>query len=129
MIKAEKFLISKALYAIKPDSLRLADPHPDGYGWWSLDAVWFKRKHGVTSACMGYLTDLRRLPPADLAEFLADHKTDPWGGRCRAKWNGESLWSEQLTRAEEEVCLQLLRPMLDNYPGTPGGYEGWWKFE
>jgi hypothetical protein len=24
--------------------------------------------------------------------------------------------------------LELLRPMLANYPALPGSYDGWWRF-
>lgn len=130
MIKVEKFLVSKALYAIKPDSLRQRQPDATGYsGWWMVDAVWFKRKHGITSANIGTLVDLRDTPPVDLAQFLADHRRDPCGGRCDGRWDGVGYWGDQVSLDVQRKHLEILRPMLASYPGTPRGYEGWWKFE
>lgn len=130
MIRSDKFLIPQRPYAVDLSSLRKIEsfnsPTGDWY-WYRIDAVWFRRKQGVTVACTGHLRDLQRPEPADHAQFLAQHDDGRYGGTCEGRWDGERYWGAQ----EPEVMaehLELLRPMLANYPAIPAGFDGWWRF-
>ena len=130
MIREDRFLISRKPYAVDLGSLRTDDPRAGHDGsvhvTATLDAVWFRRRKGVTVACVGHLWDIQA-PPADAAQFLAQHDDGRYGGTCFGRWDGTGYWGAQ--RPEEiEQHLALLRPMLDNYPALPPGYAGWYTF-
>lgn len=122
MIREERFLISRRPYAIDLGSLR-----PTGSNFWRLDAVWFRRRRGITVACIGYLHDLQNPPPTTTAEFLARADDGRYGGHCEGRWDGQRYWGAQ----EPEIAaahLALLRPMLERFPAVPAGFDGWWTF-
>lgn len=123
MIRETRFLISRKPYAVRLDSLR-ADGDNTAY----LDAVWFRRRNGITVACVGHLWDIQRPLPKDSTEFLARHDDGRYGGTCEGRWDGERYWGAQ---APELISthLELLRSMLTNYPAIPSGYDGWWTFQ
>jgi hypothetical protein len=127
MIREDRFLISHRPYAIDLDSLRVGDPSQSGCHWAMVNAVWFRRRQGVTVACIGTLRDLQDAAPKDAAEFLARHDDGRYGGDCNGRWDGEHYWGAQKPDVIEEH-LALLRPMLANYPNVPAGYDGWWRF-
>lgn len=131
MIRTDRFLISKRPYAVDLSSL---DARPDGERWDGtpmstarLGAVWFRRKNGVTAACIGTLWDIQAPPPADAAEFLRRHDDGRHGGDCDGRWDGERYWGAQRPETIEQH-LAILRPMLANYPDVPPGYDGWYRF-
>ncbi|WP_280320112.1 hypothetical protein [Nocardia wallacei] len=107
----------------------------DLYGLWEkwddhfrLGAVWYRRRRGVTVACIGELWDSQRPGPRDAIEFLERHTDGRYGGDCLGRWDGERYWGAQ----EPEVMaehLAILRPMVDSYPTIPAGYDGWWTFQ
>ncbi|GAA2457159.1 hypothetical protein [Streptomyces macrosporus] len=122
MIRETRFLISHRPYAIDLTSLRT-----DGGHWAEINAVWYRRRSGITVACTGRLQDLQDPLPKDAAEFLARYEDGRYGGKCEGRWDGERYWGAQ----EPDVAakhLELLRPMLANYPAIPAGYDGWWRF-
>lgn len=128
MIREDKFLISRKPYAVDLSSLR-GNVGPDTgtyHGW--ISAVWFRRRQGVTIACIGDLWDLQDVKPASAEEFLLRHDDGRYGGDCTGRWDGESYWGN-VTLAEQERHLAILRPMLANYPAIPDGYDGWWTFQ
>lgn len=122
MIRADKFLISKRLYAVDPSSLQT---HDESDAW--MTAVWFRRKQGVTAACIGRLWDIQRPLPKDAAEFLARHDDGRYGGDCEGRWDGTGYWGAE-TPETVAAHLAILRPMLADYPTIPTGYDGWWRF-
>jgi hypothetical protein len=131
VIRADKFLISKRLYAVDLASLTV---EPDGERYdgtpmatCRLGAVWFRRTSGVTRACIGTLWNIQAPPPADVAEFLAAHDDGRYGGDCDGRWDGENYWGAQKPETIEQH-LAILRPMLAAYPAIPPGYDGWWRF-
>jgi hypothetical protein len=130
VIRDTRFLISRKPYAVDLSSLRMDEPRAshDGslYARATLDAVWFRRRSGVTVACIGQLWD-HQAPPVDAAQFLAQHADGRYGGNCHGRWDGTGYWGEQVPDVIEEH-LALLRPMLANYPTIPAGYDGWWHF-
>lgn len=132
MIREERFLISKRLYAVDLSSLRGARTViPNGRTPYSfngrVDAVWFRRKQGVTAACIGTLWDLQHPEPDGALQFLVQHTDGRYGGHCDGRWDGTSYWGN-VTLDVQEKHLAILRPMLDNYPATPPGFDGWWRY-
>lgn len=137
MKREDKFVQSHRPYAVDLASLHV-DHHPsepwgtDGYmtrEYWAcrVGAVWFRRRSGVTVACIGVLWDFQHAEPADAVEFLQAHDDGRYGGNVHGRWDGERYWGEQ--RPEEiDAHLAILRPMLDNHPDVPPGYDGWWTF-
>ncbi len=92
-----------------------------------LEAVWFRRKHGSTAACTGYLYlwhwESGRVET--VADFLSAYNDNRFGGHCLGRWDGKGYWGSE----NPEVMarhLELLRPMLNSFPAIPEGYDGWW---
>lgn len=132
MIRTDKFLISKRLYAVDLGSLHtVREETPKGrhpyYVDGRINAVWFRRKDGVTAACIGALWDLQHPAPSDARAFLAAHEDGRYGGDCYGRWDGESYWGN-VTLEQQEQHLAVLRPMLAAFPAIPPGYDGWWRF-
>jgi hypothetical protein len=127
VIREDRFLISRRLYAIDRGSLTVHEPSEHGSAWAQVNAVWFRRKQGVTAACIGTIRDLQNPAPSDVAAFLAAHDDGRYGGDCDGRWDGERYWGAQ-EPATIEQHLALLRPMLAAYPAIPAGYDGWWRF-
>lgn len=132
MIRDAKFLISRRPYAVDLGSLRgavkttgpgaTARTYYDG----RINAVWYRRRRGVTVACIGTLWDLQDEQPAAV-QFLERHTDGRYGGNCDGRWDSQSYWGNG-TLAEQEHHLAILRPMLADYPAVPDGYDGWWRF-
>lgn len=122
MIREERMLISKRPYAVNLLTLFTNDR-----GGAEMDAVWFRRRSGVTVACVGILWDYQSPSPTTAYEFLRRHDDGRYGGDCRGRWDGERYWGAQEPEVIQEH-LDLLRPMLEAYPGVPNGYDGWWRF-
>lgn len=125
MIEAAKFRLSDKPYAVDLGSYRLDG---GGYGGGEIDAVWFRHRKGVTSACAGTLRDYQQPAQQTAAGFLAAYTDGRYGGDCRARWNGANLWS-LADEAQRERYKALLVPMLAAYPAVPPGYAGWYIFE
>lgn len=123
MIHEDRFVLSRRPYAVKLDSLRSDEHH-----FARMDAVWFRRRNGVTYACAGTLWDLQRPVPRDAADFLARHDDGRYGGEAEARWDGKTLWAPEKSEDQRADYLAVLRPMLDNYPACPDGFDGWWRF-
>lgn len=126
MIREDKFVLSHGQYAVDLDSLKVS-PDGDDYAFARIRAVWFRRRKGVTIACVGVLWDGQRPIPANAAQFLAQHDDGRYGGDCKGRWDGARYWGSQ---DPDEITrhLELLRPMLAGYPECPDGYQGWWRF-
>lgn len=133
MIRETKFLISHKPYAVDLNSLhgsRMDTPNGRNPYFYDgrINAVWFRRRSGVTVACIGTLWDLQHPEPATARQFLEQHDDGRHGGDCHGRWDGDSYWGN-VTLAEQERHLAILRPMLANYPAIPPGYDGWWTFQ
>lgn len=122
MRREEKFVLSHRPYAVNLSSLCVDDIDRP-----TAEAVWFRRRKGVTVACVGVLWDIQRPIPAGMSEFLRRHDDGRYGGDCMGRWDGERYWGSQ-DPEEIERHLTLLRPMLASYPEIPDGYDGWWTF-
>lgn len=131
MIRETKFLISRRPYAVDLASLRVqGNDCMNGSRVYrcAADAVWFRRRSGQTVACTGTLWDFQGERPADTAQFLRQLTDGRYGGRCAARWDGRSYWSEDGNLEQQERHLAVLRPMLAAHPEIPEGYDGWWRF-
>jgi len=130
VIRDDRFLISRKPYAVNLGSLRITDPGEryDGTPTCTatLDAIWFRRRKGVTVACIGHLWDIQA-PPTDAAAFLAAHTDGRYGGTCFGRWDGAGYWGAEDPDVIAEH-LGLLRPMLAGYPAIPPSHDGWWHF-
>lgn len=131
MIREDRFVQSHRPYAVDMGSLR-ADPMRPGRDdvphWFYVDAVWFRRRSGVTVACFGDLHTIQRPAPGDAREFLERYTDGRYGGTCMARWDGDTLWAPEATEDDRADYLAVLRPMLANYPDRPPSYDGWWTF-
>ncbi len=128
MIRENRFLLSRKQYAADLTSLTIEESQNEGYCWGHIDAVWYRRRRGVTVACIGELRDLQGSVPMDAVEFLERSTDGRYGGDCWGRWDGENYWGAQ--RPDEIAAhLELLRPMLANYPQVPDGYSAWWTFQ
>lgn len=123
MRRLEKFAISHKPIALKRNGLTAYES--SNTVW--LDAVWFRRRNGVTVACLGHLWDHMDQVPADFEEFARRCTTGRYGPDCMARWDGIHYWGSQQP-GKMYADLELLRPMLENYPEVPDGYDGWWTF-
>ncbi|MCD0446401.1 hypothetical protein LO763_22555 [Glycomyces sp. A-F 0318] len=98
----------------------------------TVDALWYRRKHGYTPACLGPLRlwSHTRTEPVDVSSPRSV-LTAGLDGRCGAKrtgrWDGHTYWGadEPVTMAAH---LAILRPMLAAFPTVPDGYDRWWHF-
>lgn len=133
MIREDKFLISRKPFAVDLSTLRGSRTDtPQGrnpyYFSGRIGAVWFRRRKGVTVACIGELWDLQHPEPATARQFLEQHEDGRYGGDTHGRWDGDSYWGN-VTLAEQNRHLAILQPMLANYPAIPDGYDGWWTFQ
>jgi hypothetical protein len=138
MIKMDKFLISKRPYAVDLSSMQstwherrydgLPPPNSSKGSWHcTIQAVWFRRRNGLTVSCIGDLWDIQNEAPLTAVEMLERHDDGRYGGNARGRWDGESYWGN-VTLAEQNKHLEILRPMLAHYPEVPPGFFGWWRF-
>lgn len=129
MKREAKFLMSHRPYAVDLGSLHKRFRAREGGGYWDcrVVATWFRRRSGVTMACIGYLWDYQDVEPTTTEQFLQAHDDGRYGGTTTGRWDGEGYWGEQAPSAMQDD-LDLLRPMLDAFPAVPEGFDGWWTF-
>ncbi|MEW2415272.1 hypothetical protein AB0953_16375 [Streptomyces sp. NPDC046866] len=132
MIREDRFLISRKPYAVDLGSLhgsRMETPQGrnDYYFDGRIGAVWFRRRNGMTVACIGELWDLQYPEPASARAFLEQHEDGRYGGDCQGRWDGVGYWGAERPEIVAQH-LAVLQPMLANYPALPPGYDGWWRF-
>lgn len=134
MILTDRFLISQKPYALNLATLTGEQREQEGRISFrgSVHALWFRRKDGVTRACLGTLGLWSHyLPePLDVADpraVLSANLDGRYGGDCHARWDGTRYWGAQEPHVQL-LHLTVLEPMLANFPAIPEGYEGWWHF-
>lgn len=132
MIREDRFVLSRKQHAIKLDSFRETGRYTrewDGgeSAYVQVDAVWYRRKSGVTYACIGHLWDLIDTPIPDVAQFLANFTDGRYGPTCEGRWDGTRYWGAQEPELIE-AHLAVLKSMIADYPTCPEGYQGWWRF-
>jgi hypothetical protein len=130
MIREAQFRISRNPYAVNLSTLHgaldITGLTPVYRG--TIDAVWYRRRKGGLIACMGQLWDFQSAQPVDAEQFLARLTDGRSGGRCHVRWNGTSYWADDEHRDTRDTHLAILQPMLADFPQTPAGYDGWWRF-
>jgi hypothetical protein len=135
VIRETRFLISRKPYAINLTTVT-ADQQALGDRWslrGTCQALWFRRREGVTVACLGTLGLWSHyLPtPVDLDDPTAILSADldgRYGGDTHGRWDGENYWGAQKP-FEIDLHLAVLQPMLASFPALPDGYDGWWTFQ
>ncbi|MER5694928.1 hypothetical protein ACWDBO_31460 [Streptomyces mirabilis] len=135
MIREDRFLISRKPFAIDLATVT-GSQHERGDSIafsGSANALWFRRRKGVTVACIGslmlwdhYLPG--RLDLADPHAVLSADLDGRYGGDCHGRWDGTGYWGAEDLDIQAQH-LAILRPMLANYPSLPDGYDGWWTFQ
>jgi len=135
MIREEKFLISRKPFAINLSTVtgRQAGGINAVTFSGTCNALWFRRQHGVTRACLGTLKLWSHYLPAPLDlndphAVLSADLDGRYGGDCEGRWDGERYWGAQEPDVQEQH-LAILRLMLAKYPALPAGYDGWWTFQ
>lgn len=130
MRREDKFVLSHRPYAVDLGSLAVSEKHRrDGSSFYhaTVEAVWFRRRRGVLVASFGKLWDFQDGKPETAQGFLSRHADGRYGGTVMTRWDGEGLWTT-MDLAESQEHLKILRPMLENYPEVPAGFDGWWTF-
>lgn len=128
MRREDRFVMSHKPFAVDLSSLH------DEHDFSTVTAVWFRRRRGVTVACIGNLHAILDPAPAAALEFCERHNDGRHGGDCAGRWDGERYWGAQRPAVMDEH-LALLRPMLASYEQNPknpqagAGYDGWWTFQ
>ncbi|MDX3034170.1 hypothetical protein [Streptomyces scabiei] len=135
MNRETRFLISRKPFAINLSTVTLEATERDGIYWLSgkCQAVWYRRKDGITRACIGTLglwaQWLRNQPDLSSPEAMLSNNLDSrYGGDTEGRWDGTGYWGAEVPDTQEQH-LAVLRPMLANYPTIPDGYDGWWTFQ
>lgn len=128
-VEPGQFTLSKRLYAVNPQSVKASDVSAENSTLFrvELEAAWFRRKRGVTAACIGILWDYQQEKPTCADEFLRRHDDGRFGANCRARWDGESIWTLGISSQMNED-LAILQTMLDKYPAIPNRFVGWYCF-
>lgn len=132
MIRETEFVLSHKQYAVNLSGLHIQRHEPDDwftYPWYTIaaDAVWYRRRKGVTIACIGHLRTSSNAHPIDVRQFLEEYTDGRYGGDCVGRWDGTGYWGN-VPLSTQEQHLAVLRPMLAAYPAVPAGYDGWWRF-
>jgi hypothetical protein len=134
MIREDHFLISRKPFAIDLATVTGSQqPRGDLTAFsGSANALWLRRKDGVTRACIGSLGLWSHYLPAPLDlddphAVLSAALDGRYGGTCEGRWDGERYWGAQKPEVMEQH-LAILKPMLAYYPALPDSYDRWWRF-
>jgi hypothetical protein len=133
--REEKFVMSHKPFAVDLATFRDGELYEHGSRFSvhaRIDAVWYRRKDGETRACLGSLglwSQCLREPvdPLDPAAVLSADLDSRYGGDCHGRWDGIGYWGAEDLDVQAQH-LALLRPMLENFPQVPAGFDGWWTF-
>ena len=136
MYREDKFVFSHRPYAVDLSSLRIkiSKGWNGEYAHGEISAVWFRRKNGVTFACVGELHDSQWGAPKGAACFLERYEDGCYGGRPFARWDGTGVWYAGQDPEENARHLELLRTVLDAYHADPKApdlgdrWDYWWRF-
>lgn len=136
MIRTDKFLISQKPFAIDLATVtgeQRARGDRDAFNFsGTCNALWFRRKDGVTRACLGTLMLFSHFlrEPLDLDDphaILSADLDGRYGGDCHARWDGTGYWGSE-EPFKQTLHLTVLEPTLANYPALPDGHDGWWRY-
>jgi hypothetical protein len=138
VIREEKFLISHAPYAVKPETINLTPySHTPNNGsetvtTWSgtIEAMWFRRKSGRLSAHYGCLHGhFGEDQPDGFLDFMAKCDDGRYGGNCWARWDGDYFWAPDTTWEIQKKYQAELDAALKRYGEIPDGCNGWWTYK
>lgn len=136
MYQEDRFVLSHHQHAIDLSSFRVSSRHSWTYEGEEIrtvtcvvNAVWYRRKRGVTYACIGHLSHSYRekYQPPTAENFLLSYTDGRYGPTPEGRWDGENYWGAQKPETIQEH-LAILRPMIDDYPSAPESYSTWWRF-
>ena len=90
MIREDRFVLSRRPYAIEPNRLTIdaAGTTYDGEPMWqcTVRAAWYRRRRGITVACIGVLSDYVTGDTPVTGEAFAEQYTDGrYGGTCHGR--------------------------------------------
>jgi hypothetical protein len=126
MIKETKFVHSHHGYAVYRAGGQVMIP---SLGRYSVDAVWYRGRASTPYVVFGELTGYHGVPGMTIPEWLTNHTDGRYGGDALVRWDGDNLWAPTADYSVAASILDtLLRPMLDQYPMVPEGFDGWWTF-
>lgn len=130
MRREDRFVLSHRPYAVALATFRMemSTGWNGEYSHGTIDAVWFRRKSGVTAACVGTLSNMQYPPALDVAAFLAGFDDGRYGGDCLGRWDGTRYWGAGQDPDVNAAYLELLRGMLAAFPDVPACHDGWWVF-
>lgn len=101
---------------------------PDGNRYFSyrLNALWIRKRRGVVGVNFGALWCSDR-ESKTLSEFLETIHTGRYGADCKARWDGNILWTQNGANRE---TIDFLEPLLEEFKKTNtfAGYSTWWRF-
>lgn len=128
MIKVAKFRFSYRPYAIDLSSFEVAW-EGERSSRVTFDAVWFRGPKTAPKACIGQLREYVSLAADhDPERVLLNMNDGRYGGECLGRWNGTGYWGADGDLDVQARHLEILRPMLENFPAIPRGFDGWWTF-
>jgi hypothetical protein len=131
VIRDDRFLISRRPYAVDLATLQVGRHERQSGGYYysgRINAVWYRRRKGITVACIGTLWDLQDEEPATARQFLDRYTDGRYGGDCEGRWDGRGYWGAGVSLDVQEEHLAILQPMLADYPTVPVFFDGWWRF-
>ena len=109
----------------RPYALDLGSVALDERGKSTVKAVWVTRKDGKTRVSEGFLWGFGH-PTLDA--FLSDFDAR-YGGDCRARWDGTTLWAPDYTPEEHAKVATRLNLAWANLPEVPDGFTGWYSIK
>jgi hypothetical protein len=130
VIKVSKFRFSHRPYAVDLSSFRVTSSTSEESVSCrvTFDAVWFRGPKTAPKACIGQLREYVSLAADhDPERVLLSMDDGRYGGDCLGRWNGTGYWGSEDPDVQAEH-LAILRPMLENFPAIPRGFDGWWTF-
>jgi hypothetical protein len=136
VIREEKFLVSHAPYAVKPETIsinsyELGSSRPGVHMYsGTIEAIWFRRKSGVLSAHYGCLHGhFGENEPDGFLDFMAKCDDGRYGGNCWARWDGTYFWAPETIWEVQVIRQAELAKVLASYGEVPDGFNGWWTYK
>jgi hypothetical protein len=131
MIREDKFVFSHRPYAVDLGSLHITTHttvhRPDFYRC-TVQALWFRGRKNAPVSVAGSLSALVDEIPRDGLHAMEQMDDGRYGGAAVARWDGTGYWGEEVPEIVQ-THLEILRPMLENFPAVPPCFDGWWTFQ
>jgi hypothetical protein len=90
-------------------------------------AYWLGRRNGRTTVSFGSVHMWwQGMPESPTWEECLANIDGRYGGNCRARWDGESLWvAEEVPPQQYAEFVPMLDSVLRNLPDVPPGVDRW----